>query len=92
MSPDSRAFCRSVMHEYERQWSHASGHGVRHPLRLKMERLGTWCAEACSAEEFETRLREAERSEDPGLALLAQELLPLWRAVSAGRSLGFTEP
>ena len=31
------------MHEYERQWLRATGHGVRHPLRLKMERLQSWC-------------------------------------------------
>jgi hypothetical protein len=79
------------MHEYERQWSHASGHGVRHPLRLKMERLSAWCAEACAADEFEARLHAAERSDDPGLVLLAEELLPLWRAVTAGNRLPFTE-
>ena len=84
---DPRAFCRAVMHEYERQWSHASGHGVRHPLRLKMEQLKSWCDEACSIEEFEQRLTEAERAEDPGLVLLASELLPLWRAVRSGQPL-----
>ena len=83
------AFCRAVMHEYERQWSRASGHSVRHPLRLKMERLQSWCDEACSAEDFEARLREAERSDDAGLALMAEELLPLWKRVSAGQGLSF---
>jgi hypothetical protein len=78
------------MHEYERQWSHASGHGVRHPLRLKIERLNSWCSETCTAADFEARLLEAERSEDVGLALLAEELLPLWRAVTAGGSLPYT--
>ncbi|HEV7664315.1 MAG TPA: hypothetical protein VGQ62_12315 [Chloroflexota bacterium] len=81
---DTRAFCRAVMHEYERQWSHASGHAVRHPLRLKMERLAEWCTTSCVATEFEARLVEAERSDDIGLALLAEELLPLWRAVTPG--------
>jgi hypothetical protein len=56
---DPRAFCRAVMHEYERQWSHASGHGVRHPLRLKMERLQAWCNESCTSADFEARLRLA---------------------------------
>ena len=83
------AFCRAVMHEYERQWSRATGHGVRHPLRLKIERLQTWCSEACSADDFETRLKTAEQSDDAGLALLAEELLPMWRAVQAGHSLPF---
>jgi len=78
------------MHEYERQWARAGGHGVRHPLRIKMERLKTWCDEdACSADEFERRLVEAESSEDDGLALLAEELLPLWRGVRAGQRLPF---
>jgi hypothetical protein len=83
------AFCRAVMHEYERQWSRASGHGVRHPLRLKIERLKGWCDESCSAADFESRLLEAERSDDDGLALLAEELLPLWRTVRRGGSLPF---
>jgi hypothetical protein len=83
------AFCRAVMHEYERQWSRASGHGVRHPLRLKMERLQAWCDQACSAEDFEGRLLEAERSDDVGLALMAEELLPLWKRASAGHGLPF---
>jgi hypothetical protein len=81
---DPRAFCRAVMHDYERQWSRASGHGVRHPLRLKIEKLQTWCDEACNAADFEARLLEAERSDDIGLALMAEELLPLWRKVSSG--------
>jgi hypothetical protein len=85
------AFCRAVMHEYERQWSRATGHGVRHPLRLKMERLQVWCDQACSPEDFETRLMEAEQSEDPGVALLADELLPLWKTVRGGGRLPFGE-
>ena len=77
------------MHEYERQWSRASGHGVRHPLRLKMERLKAWCDDACSASDFLQRLQDAERSDDDGVALLAEELLPLWRDVAAGKPLPF---
>jgi hypothetical protein len=79
------------MHEYERQWSRASGHSVRHPLRLKMEKLQTWCNATCSPADFETRLLEAERSDDIGLALMAEELLPLWRKVSGGGTLNFEE-
>jgi hypothetical protein len=71
------------MHEYERQWARATGHGVRHPLRLKMERLKTWCDDSCTAADFEARLVEAQRSDDIGAAILAEELLPLWHAVSA---------
>ncbi len=82
-------FCRAVMHEYERQWSRATGHGVRHPLRLKMEHLQGWCDETCSADDFEARLVAAETSDDDGLALLAEELLPLWRTVRAGGVLPF---
>ena len=78
------------MHEYERQWSRATGHGVRHPLRLKMEHLQHWCNESCSSADFEARLIEAEQSDDIGLALLAEELLPLWRSALAGRALPFT--
>lgn len=83
------AFCRAVMHEYERQWSHASGHSVRHPLRLKMERLKAWCDSSSSADEFSKRLVEAESASDDGLALLAEELLPLWRRTLAGEPLPF---
>jgi hypothetical protein len=77
------------MHEYERQWSRATGHGVRHPLRLKMERLQVWCDETCSQEEFETLLLERQQSSDIGDELLADELLPWWRAVCSGGNLPF---
>ncbi len=83
------AFCREVMHEYERQWAAGGGHAVRHPLRLKMEQLKGWCDESCSAADFEARLDEAARSEDLGAALLAEELLPLWRTVRTGGRLRF---
>jgi hypothetical protein len=79
------------MHEYERQWSRASGHGVRHPLRLKIEKLSEWCDQSCTPAEFEARLIEAERSEDAGVALLADELLPLWRTLTAGGGLPLKE-
>ena len=79
------------MHEYERQWSRAGGHGVRHPLRLKMDRLQTWCDEDCTAAEFEARLEDGEKSEDVGTALLAEELLPWWKAVRAGAGLPFVD-
>ena len=77
------------MHEYERQWSRATGHGVRHPLRLKMERLQEWCDKACTPAEFEARLLESQKSDDVGAELLADELLPLWRTVQRGGSLPF---
>lgn len=77
------------MHEYERQWSRAGGHAVRHPLRLKMEQLKSWCDESCAPEDFEARLSKGLESEDVGLALLAEELLPLWRTVRAGGPLPF---
>jgi len=70
------------MHDYERQWARATGHGVRHPLRLKMERLQSWCSETSSAADFEARLVEAAQSDDIGTALLADEMLGLWRAVT----------
>jgi hypothetical protein len=88
---EPRSFCRAVMHEYERQWSRGGGHAVRHPLRLKMEQLKAWCDEAYSTDDFEARLEQACQSEDPGVALLADELLPLWRSVRAGGSLAFQE-
>jgi hypothetical protein len=87
MQPGS--FCQSVMHEYERQWSHAGGHAVRHPLRLKMERLQGWCNDSCTPEDFESRLQSALASDDVGLALLAEELLPLWQTMRAGGQLRF---
>jgi len=77
------------MHEYERQWSRAAGHSVRHPLRLKMERLQTWCDGSLTAEEFETRLLASQESTDVGEELLADELLPWWRAVCSGGKLPF---
>jgi hypothetical protein len=70
------------MHEYERQWMQATGHGVRHPLRLKMDRLEPWCRETLTPAEFEARLIEAQLSDDVGLSLLADELLPMWKAAS----------
>jgi hypothetical protein len=85
-------FCRAVMHEYERQWSRAAGHSVRHPLRLKMERLQAWCDEAITPDEFETRLLERQQSPDIGEELLADELLSLWRAVRSGGRLPFERP
>jgi hypothetical protein len=86
-----QAFCRAVMHEYERRWSRAAGHSVRHPLRLKMERLQAWCDDACSTEEFEARLLASQNSADVGEELLADELLPLWRAVCSGAKLPFDD-
>ena len=88
MRPPS-SFCQAVMHEYERQWSRAGGHALRHPLQLKMEHLKTWCDDSCSAADFEARLEQARSSEDAGLALLAEELLPLWKATCAGGGLPF---
>ena len=79
------------MHEYERQWSRATGHSVRHPLRLKMERLSAWCEDGLTPDDFEARLREKQTSEDAGEELLADELLPLWRAVCRGDKLPFAE-
>jgi hypothetical protein len=79
---DPQAFCRAVMHEYEHQWSRATGHGVRHPLRVKMEHLQVWCDQACSSDDFEARLLEAASADDPGLSLLAQDLLSMWRATA----------
>lgn len=87
---DARTFCVNVMHEYERQWSHAGGHAVRHPLRLKIARLQEWCGQEPDTEAFEQQLEDACRSEDPGAALLAGELLPMWRQVRAGGKLPFT--
>ncbi len=88
---DPRAFCRAVMHEYERQWSRAAGHAVRHPLRLKIDLLSGWCEESPDARAFEDHLRRAEASEDPGECLLAAELLPLWQTTRAGGSLPFVD-
>jgi hypothetical protein len=78
------------MHEYERQWSRATGHGVRHPLRLKMERLQAWCDQGVTPEQFEARLLQSQTSDDVGEELLADELLSLWRAVQSGSKLPFS--
>jgi hypothetical protein len=90
MPAEPRVFCREVMHEYERQWSRAGGHALRHPLRLKIERIQRWCDETCTPDEFEARLAAAQASDDAGEALLADELLPLWRVVRAGGALPFS--
>ena len=79
------------MHEYERQWSRAAGHSVRHPLRLKMERLAALCEDAPDAGGFDARLSELQESTDMGDELLADELAPLWRAVCAGGRLPFED-
>ena len=83
------AFCRAVMHEYERQWSRAAGHSVRHPLKLKMERLQSWCDASITPDQFEAKLLASQASDDVGEELLADELLALWRAVCSGGSLSF---
>ena len=88
---EPHTFCRAVMHEYERQWSRGGGHAVRHPLKVKIEQLKAWCDDACSVDDFESRLEQACGSDDPGVALLADELLPLWRSVRAGGTLTFQE-
>jgi len=77
------------MHEYERQWSQASGHQVRHPLRLKMDRLKEWGDQQPSADELERLLREGAKSDDIATALLAEELSPWWELAKAGQPLGF---
>lgn len=77
------------MHEYEQQWSRASGHAVRHPLKLKMERLQAWCEESPEAASFEARLQQAQSSDDLGECLLAEELKPLWHTAREGRRLPF---
>jgi len=51
--------------------------------------LKTWCDETCTPADFEKRLLEAEQSEDARDALLAGELLPLWKTVQAGGRLPF---
>ncbi len=84
-----RAFCRAVMHEYERQWSRATGHGLRHPLRLKMQMLAAWCEQDWTGADFAARLVAGEQSDNAQEALLAGELLSLWRTVSAGGRLPF---
>ncbi|MBV9579327.1 MAG: hypothetical protein JO057_12130 [Chloroflexi bacterium] len=89
--PEPRVFCQSVMHEYERQWSRAAGHSVRHPLRLKMTRLALLCDDAPSEADFDARLGELQASTDVGDELLADELLPLWQAACAGRKLPFED-
>ncbi len=86
---EPRAFCRAVMHEYERQWARAGGHAVRHPLKLKMEQLQRWCESSATPEEFERQLAQAHGSDEPGAYLLADELLPLWRETRASGHLTF---
>ena len=86
---EPQVFCRAVMHEYERQWSRGGSHAVRHPLRLKMARLGEWCERVGSPDDFEQRLQVAAQSEDVADTLLADELLPLWRATRATGHLPF---
>jgi hypothetical protein len=88
---EPRVFCRAVMHEYERQWSRAAGHSVRHPLRLKMDRLAVLCDEAPSVPDFEVRLGQLQASADIGDELLADELVPLWRTVCAGGAFPFSD-
>jgi hypothetical protein len=47
-----------------------------------MNRLQAWCDDALTPAEFESRLLEGQGSDDIGTALLADELLPLWKAAS----------
>jgi hypothetical protein len=54
-----------------------------------MQRLQAWCDETCSADDFEARLVRCEQSEDAGEALLAEELLPMWKSVRGGGKLPF---
>jgi hypothetical protein len=79
------------MREYEQQWSRASGHGVRHPLRLKMSALEELSAgpDVSTPTGFTATLDAALKSDEPGAALLAAELRPLWAATLAGDPLPF---
>lgn len=91
--PDPPTFCRAVLHEYERQWARASGHSVRHPLRLKIERLQELCrAGGTDVEAFQAEIEAAQASDDPGTALLAEELSALWSEVRSGQPLPFGTP
>lgn len=82
-------FLRAVMVEYERRWLQATGHGVRHPLRLKMNSLAILLERSFTPDELDATLEAAAASDDPGAELLADELLPLWRSIVAGGSLPF---
>ena len=78
---DPRAFCRTAMADYERQWSAARGHQERHPIREKMRVLSELVDRADSPEEFRVLLRAGCQGDDPIRALLCVDLAERWDAL-----------
>ena len=78
-------FCRTIMHDYERQWTRAQGHAQRHPLRIKMLQLESMIDGALSDAEFEARLNAGASGDDWELGLLCTDLAPRWRAAREGQ-------
>lgn len=89
---DPVAFCEAMLRRYEQEWSVASGHSLRHPLRLKMEAVRNWRDTPCDPEGLEERLVRAQDSDDLGMALASAELLPLWRTRVTGSLSGTEKP
>lgn len=82
INPDE--FCRSMLLEYERQWSAAQGHAQRHPLRLKMASLEHLRSRGLTAEQLGDVLEAGAAADDAGLGLLCVDLAPRWAAAQRG--------
>ena len=70
------------MLDYERQWTEASGHQARHPLRVKMQALEALMSEAGDPLSFTRLLIEGRTCGDPFRELLCDELLPRWQQLA----------
>lgn len=77
------AFCELLMADYERQWAHAAGHQERHPLRLKMLRLGEVIERVRAGASLDGIVAEGRAAEAPDLCLLCED-------IDARRQAGFT--
>ena len=83
----AEAFCRTMMHELEDQWTRARGHQERHPLKEKMLQLA-WITERVAAgEDLDAILESGRVCDDAVRCLVCEELKPRW-AVARARAVG----
>jgi hypothetical protein len=75
---DPLHFCKQMMAEYEEQWTEAHGHQERHPLKVKMEALGTVMERVRNGENLEQLIQGGCSGDDPLFYLLCADLRSRW--------------
>ena len=58
----AEAFCRTMMHELEDQWTRARGHQERHPLKEKMRQLAWITEQVAGTQQIGTHLDAVRRA------------------------------